>query len=294
MPKAGDVADRRVLSVDGLASLPHRLGSCEAAAERRHEVEQVVADVRGLPFRRDDDVHRVERIDPRVVQPGREHVQPPQVAPVLVRHDVVRIVVARAEELKRADQRLALRRHAERDGPVAPVGSPRDGRHEAVDVLGHQGAKRSKRRDVARVALHDQPLAIEDDQVASPARSSPARGRSAMRSISAPVASSGASGGSNRSRYIWLPASRKTMVGREPGLRISRTRHGPAEGSRAHRQLPAAAASRLSLVRPWRLTYHAPSSTSPSVLTPWAPIWPSRGCRSPGLPRVADTPRGGS
>ena len=70
---------------------------------------------------------------------------------------------------------------------------------------------------------------------------------------------------------MWLLASRKMMVGREPWLRSSRTRHGPAiEGCTS--PAPRRSASRLSLVRPCRLTYHGPSTTSPSVLTPWAPI----------------------
>ena len=138
--EAGDVAQRRALSVNRIPALPHGLRSGDAAAQRRHEVEQVVADVRRLSRRLHHDVERVERIHARVVQPGGEDLQAPQFAPVLVRHDVVRVVAARAEQLVRTDQRHAVRRDPEGDGAVAAVAPACDSVQQTIDVLGEKRA----------------------------------------------------------------------------------------------------------------------------------------------------------
>ena len=149
-----------------VAALPRRLRPGEAAAERRHEVEEVVTDMRGLFFWRRQDVDRVHRIDARVVQPRGKHVQSPQIAPVLVRHDVVRIVHARAEELVRADERRALERHAQRDGAVAA--HPAAARPEAsMRSMSSGNRSRSPPIDVMSLALciDDQAVAVEHDQI---------------------------------------------------------------------------------------------------------------------------------
>ena len=100
-----------------------------------------------------------------MVQPGREDVQAPQVAPVLVRHDVVGVVAPRAEEPIRADQRFTFRRDPERDRTVLPVAAPCDGYQQPIDVLGEQRAQLADRGQLGGVVLDDQPFAIEDDQV---------------------------------------------------------------------------------------------------------------------------------
>ena len=99
-----------------------------------------MADVRRLSRRLDHDVERVERIHARVVQPGGEHLQAAQFAPVLVRHDVVRVVAARAEQLVRTDQRHAVGRDPEGDGAVAPVAPAFDIVQQTIDVLGEKRA----------------------------------------------------------------------------------------------------------------------------------------------------------
>ena len=94
----------------------------------------------GCPSGCDHDVEGVERIHARVVQPGREHLKAPQIAPVLVRHDVVRVVAARAEQLKRTDQRHAVRGDPERHGAVAAVAPACDVGQQTIDVLGEKRA----------------------------------------------------------------------------------------------------------------------------------------------------------
>ena len=121
--------------------------------------------MRRLSRRLDHDVDRVERIHARVVQPGGEDLKAPQFAPVLVRHDVVRVVAARAEQLKRTDQRHAVGRDPEGDGAVAAVAPAGDIGQQTIDVLGEKLAHLRVGRDVGRVRLDHELIAIEQRQV---------------------------------------------------------------------------------------------------------------------------------
>ncbi len=93
-----------------------------AAAERRSEVEQVMADDRAAAGA-DERVEAVDAARVVVVQPGAEDEQPAQLAAMLVREDVVRVVRPRAVVAERSHG-LALERLAGQD-PVAAVGVAR-------------------------------------------------------------------------------------------------------------------------------------------------------------------------
>jgi hypothetical protein len=103
-----------------------------AAAERRAEVDQVVAHV-GAAVLGHQRVERVDRLGVHVIEPRGKHAVAAQLAAILVRHDVVRVVGARAEEADPAHglafERLA-RHHADaavgsRSTPPAARESPR-------------------------------------------------------------------------------------------------------------------------------------------------------------------------
>ena len=85
------VAGARLLRVDA------------GAAERRAEVDQVVPDD-AAPVSVDERVERVDAARVVVVEPRREHAQAAQLAAVLVRVDVVRIVGPRAVVAERPDR----------------------------------------------------------------------------------------------------------------------------------------------------------------------------------------------
>ena len=108
-----------------------------AAAERRAEIEQVVAD--DLPVARGDDaVERVRAADLVVIQPGGEDRQAAQLAAVFVRDDVVGIVGARAvvaERSERPARDVAAGEHA-----VAAVGLPRRALENLVEVVATSAA----------------------------------------------------------------------------------------------------------------------------------------------------------
>jgi hypothetical protein len=163
--ETGDVAQRSILSVHRIPALPHRLRAGNAAAQCRREVEQIVADVRRLSLRLDHNVNRMERIHARVVQPGGKDLQAPQVPPVLVRHDVVRVVAAGAEQLIRTDQRHAVGRNPEGYRAIAVVAPAGDIGQQTIDLLGKELAYACIGRDVARVRGDNELFAIEGDQV---------------------------------------------------------------------------------------------------------------------------------
>ena len=110
------------------------------------------------------DVDRMEGIHPRVVQPRREDLKAPQFAPVLVGHDIVRVVVARAEQLERTDQRHAVSRDPERHGAVAAITPARDIGQQTIDVPGEKRAHIRVGGDVGRIRLDHELIAIEPDQ----------------------------------------------------------------------------------------------------------------------------------
>ena len=80
-------------------------------------------------------------------------------------HDIVRVVGARAEQLKRTDQRHAVRGDPEGHGAVAAVAPAGDIGQQAIDVLGAKRAHLGVGGDVGRIRLDHELLAIEHGQV---------------------------------------------------------------------------------------------------------------------------------
>jgi hypothetical protein len=75
-----------------------------------------------------------------MVQPGREDLKASQLAPVLVGHDIVRVVGAHPEQLKGTDQRHAVRGDPEGHGAEAAVAPAATSAKQTIDVLGEKRA----------------------------------------------------------------------------------------------------------------------------------------------------------
>ena len=103
-----------------------------AHAERRADVLQVVLDDRLAVFG-DDRVDRVRGLEVGEVRPGAEDAQRPQLAPVLVRHDIVRIVGTRAEVLEAAEN--LARQQAAGDDAIGAIRIARDVLEDDVHVV---------------------------------------------------------------------------------------------------------------------------------------------------------------
>ena len=101
-----------------------RLGEPGRTAQDGAEVVHVVADVLA-PVRRDQEVQGVDGARVVVRQPGGEHMIRPQLAAVLVRVDVVRVVAAGAVVLEVPDGLAVVEaRGGEVDAPLT-VARPR-------------------------------------------------------------------------------------------------------------------------------------------------------------------------
>ena len=117
---------------------PMALGVDGAAAEDGSEVEHVVLDP-GAPVGGLEHVEAVDAARVIVIQPGAEDARPTQLAPVLVWHEIVRVVRAPAVIAEVAERRSG--REAAHEHTVAPVRrGARRGRRRCRDRTSSAGA----------------------------------------------------------------------------------------------------------------------------------------------------------
>ena len=113
--------------------------------------------------------HRVERVaglHVHEVGPCAEHLERTQLAPVLVRHDVVGIVRARAVVAEAANR--APRQAARRDGAIAAVRAPVRPREDGVEIVARHRAcpprlrsERGRPGNVDLVAAHRDEMVLD-------------------------------------------------------------------------------------------------------------------------------------
>ena len=159
--------ERRPRLPDVLVAGARALGARAAAAQRRAEVDQVVAQDLAAA----DVLQEVARVDGAavvVVQPGAEHAHRAQLAAMFVRMDVVGIVGPRAVVLERAD--VPAGDALAGDHAIAAVGAARRLQQQRVDVgLGHR-PRAAVLVVEHRVGRDAQVVAAERSPGSSPAR----------------------------------------------------------------------------------------------------------------------------
>jgi hypothetical protein len=133
-----------------------------APAERRADVLQVVAHDRS-PTRLDHGVQCVAGLQVDEVGPCAEHLQGPQLAAMLVRHHVVRIVGTGPVIAKRADD--AAGHPPAGDGAIRAVGVALGSAQHVVEILATHRAALAGRRLDPRLAVDPQLVGPDRDQM---------------------------------------------------------------------------------------------------------------------------------